>query len=337
MLLVSLWLIGGNSTPDFLQDYAAARAWGSGLSVYSPTADLAAQYGLRHGFTLLAGVRQPHPPLATLLAAPLASMPFEQARLAWCVVSCLAIAGAWGVLKLSPLTCLASAPMWCVALVLGTHEPVVLLLLAVAVRCELDRPGLAAGLVGCAAALKLYPLVLLAPFLLRRQWGRLLAGGGVFAAGLLCGELLFHPGATRDWLEVTGANAAAYLDFDANLSLVRALREALGPIPGGAVALGLAAAMLAPWLACGKRAAIAPLLPIALLASPICWRHYTGLVCLQELNVWERACLALAGVMTLLVGAGALESAPDLLIATPLTLMLLGVYLRSLLGGRVRA
>ncbi len=140
-----------------------------------------------------------YPPLAPLLLAPLALLPFEQARVTWFLLSQACLLGA-ALLLVRPLSravsgrmedrepgsgraaVLAVGGVWLLAgtlqenLALGQWNPVLLLLLTLAWRLEAASPGRSAALLGLAAGIKIWPGLLLAAHLLRRRW-RALAGG----------------------------------------------------------------------------------------------------------------------------------------------------------------
>src|SRR5690242_14952501 len=145
---------------DYGQDYAAARGWWHGQDTNARTADLLAEccaeiapsYG---------GMQTAHPPFATLLALPLGWLPWPVARMIWLLLSWAAITAAWLVLRVSPWLCAATASFWVLALGLGTHEPLMFFLLALALTLQDRMPRLAAGLVGLCAAIKIYPALLI--------------------------------------------------------------------------------------------------------------------------------------------------------------------------------
>lgn len=112
-----------------------------------------------------------YPPLIPVLLAPIALLPFDEARIAWLLLSMAAVLGAmvatWrlaggdvtaacavgGVLALDG-TALPN-------LAVGQTNPLLLLLVAVALLLFRERPRRAAAAIGLAAALKLWPGLLL--------------------------------------------------------------------------------------------------------------------------------------------------------------------------------
>ena len=329
---LALTQIARNRTPDFAQDYAAAWAYWHGHPVHAPTGELLRRCWPDHGFSRLDGVQQPHPPFATLLALPLALLPFPTARLVWCCLSGAAIAAGWQSARASRSVCLASVPIWCVALVLGTHEPVLFALIAAAALGLPARPRMAGLCLGLSIALKAYPAVLLVGLVLTRNRRCLSAALCSAAAAAIAAELVLGWGTTVQWLAYTRVNTATYLHDSQNGSMVRHVHRLI-PLPPAAIAAGLAVLLVAP-LARKLKAddPLRPLLPVALLASPLSWRHYMGLTSLLPLDIPERLCLVLAGGLTLLFGIGWIAAPPELFVQLPLVGLLLVQWARCSLA-----
>ena len=334
---VAIFQTQRSHTPDFLHDYTAARAVRAGVSVSQPTGDLAARFGIVHGFPAgsLDGNCTPHPPLATVLTIPLSFLSFEAARVCWCLLSGLAIFLAWNWRGMNPWSCAASAPMWCVALVLGTHEPLLLLLIVGALMQLSSRPTLAGSLLGMAVAVKAYPAVLVVGLFLSREWRALIAAIMTTVILNLVAELAMGLGATFAWLSFTKVNVLGYVDLSQNLSLVRWVRQVIGPWSPTLIAAALFTLFLLPVVSVVRKGRLACMIPIVLLVSPLSWRHYGGLMDATESSFVERALLALAGTVTLAIGSGWIKSAPDALIALPLTLMMLAHWAKSAAAGSI--
>lgn len=177
-VVLQIWVPAGHLTDtpgDFGNYYEAARALLEGRSPYSV-----------HNFD--------YPPLVALVLLPVAGLSLEVARWGWFVVSQLALlAAAWATWKAAGgdrRALAVVAALWCLAgtvqenLVLGQVHPLMLALLAAALVDLGRRPNRAALLVGVAAGLKIWPGLLLALFIPRREW-RPLAVGVVTAAVLL--------------------------------------------------------------------------------------------------------------------------------------------------------
>lgn len=352
---------------DYAQDYAAARAWWAGYDTNSRTADMLAEccadIAPRYG-----RMQTAHPPLATLLALPFAALPWPAARIAWLIVAWAAIVASWQLLHTATADCAATACFWVLALGLGTHEPLLFLLFALALRyderslkptdrltTEAQRHGESAGyqtsknsvplclrgqylnawvvgmLVGLAAALKVYPIVLIAGLLIagrRRQASIALATG---AAALALCELVLGFGVTLGWLRFVPINTQFYVDIADNGSLVRLIRAVL---PGAAVslaALAVLAVLMLPLIPRIRKGDwLRPLVPVMLLGSPLSWRHYMGLLAAGPLGRAAQVVLALAGAAALLVGMRVLPTenmAP--VIQGPLLLVLIWLWYRA--------
>lgn len=304
----ALVLIGGMlllprfTTPDFAQDYAAAWGWRHGLDVHSQTADLLGRC-CPELVRFYPNMQTAHPPLATLLALPLAWLPWASARQAWLLISWVAIAAGWQLGRVSLPIMAATASFWVIALVLGTHEPLLFALLVTALLIEHRAPLWAGALLGLCAALKAYPALLLLGLLISGRRRMVVAGLASGAAAALLAELTLGWGVTIAWLTYVPINTARYVDEVSNLSLVRLVRQLQ---PGASpLLIGLAAGMLLilPLLPRLRRGdALRPLVPVMLLISPLSWRHYMGILAIGPIARLELACLAVAGVVALLVG-----------------------------------
>jgi hypothetical protein len=179
------------TTGDFRAYHQAARALAVGVSPYSESAFI-------------------YPPLLPVLMLPLASLPVETARVVWFCASQVALIGSFGlmlrVLGRGTAALAAVAAVWIAGgtvqenLVLGQVNPFLLLAIALALWLLPSRPRAAAAVIGVAAALKVWPAVLLLMFAWRRQWRPLLAGVAVTAAlvvvpAAITAALVEQPGA----------------------------------------------------------------------------------------------------------------------------------------------
>jgi hypothetical protein len=328
-MLIAALLLLPQFQPDYAQDYAAASGWWRGRDTNERTADLLAEccadiapfYG---------GMHTAHPPFATLLALPLAWLSWPVARVTWLLLSWAAIAGAWQLARVGPWVCAATASFWILALGLGTHEPLLFLLLALALRIEPGHPRLAAALIGLCAAIKIYPALLIAGLLIagRRSMALVALASGALALAVC--EVVLGLGVTHGWLRFLPINTQFYVDEIGNDSLVRLVRVVM---PGAAVALValiVLALLLLPLIPRIRRGDwLKPLVPVLLLASPLSWRHYMGLTALNRLTLLDQICLGLSGVVALLIGMKLLPTdnmAP--VVQGPLLLMLLLLWYR---------
>jgi alpha-1,2-mannosyltransferase len=302
----SLWLplsVLDRYDADFRNYYAAAVHLLAGLSPYDVK-----------GFD--------YPPLTALIVLPVAWLPYPQARVVWLLANwlCLAAAGYLMVRILGSdrASLLTVAACWALCgtvaenLVLGQVNPILLFLVVLAWwDVSRGRGGMAAGAIGLATALKLWPGVLLIALAVL-SWRRAAAG---LAAALALIALSWLP-----FLAVPPPHSPARADYWVgtpallNFSLPAvALRLADPPTPGQilplswrngndplAFKLPARQAVLSAGLAClllalgaagllwaARRTggegvvpamatlpAMAAAVSLALLASPICWYHY---------------------------------------------------------------
>ena len=290
------WTVRERFEADFRHYYDAAARVLAGLSPY--------EVG---GFD--------YPPLTALIVLPVAWLPYPQARIAWLVVNWLCLAAA-GILLARTLggdraAWVTVAACWALCgtvaenLVLGQVNPLLLFLVVLAWwGVSRGRGAVAAGAVGLATALKLWPAVLLIA-LAALHWRRAVAGLVAALALIVLSWLPFlalpppHSPARADYWVGT----PALLNF--SLPAV-ALRLADPPTPGqilplswrngndplafklparqAALSAGLAGLLLALGAAClffaaraggrGELPAMAAAVSLALLASPISWYHY---------------------------------------------------------------
>jgi len=328
-MLIAALLLLPQFQPDYAQDYAAASGWWRGRDTNERTADLLAECCADIA-PLYGGMQTAHPPFATLLALPLGWLSWSVARVTWLLLSWAAIAGAWQLARVSPWVCAATASFWILALGLGTHEPLLFFLLALALRIERGHPRLAGALIGLCAAIKVYPVLLIAGLLIAGRRGMALAALATGALALALCEVVLGLGVTRGWLRFLPINTQFYVDEIGNDSLVRLVRAV---IPGAAVALValcVLTLLLLPLIPRMRRGDwLKPLVPVMLLASPLSWRHYMGLTALNRLTRFDQICLGLSGIVALLVGMKLLPTdnmAP--IVQGPLLLVLLLLWFR---------
>ena len=315
---------------DFAQDYAAARGWWHGHNTNERTAGLLSECCPEIA-PLYGGMQTAHPPFATLLALPLGWVPWPLAQALWLLISWLALAGAWQLLRASPSLCAATASFWIIALGLGTHEPLMFLLLALALQLDRRAPRIAAVLVGLCVAIKVYPALLLVGLWVsgRRLMAIIAAATGAVALALC--ELVLGFGVTQGWLRFVPVNTRFYVDTIGNTSLVRLVRAVLPGASPTAITLAVLVLLLLPLIPRIRRGDwLQPLVPVMLLASPLSWRHYMGMVTLDQLRPLEQICLALASLAALLIGMKLLP--PDNMapiVQGPLLLTLMLIWYRQ--------
>ena len=286
----------GRGPSDFAHYHRAARALLDGESPYSV-----------RGFL--------YPPPAMLPILPLAGMDEPTASRWWFSISQAALLAAalavWRRLGATAPAALAVIAVWSLSgtvaenLVLGQINPVLLILIAAAMALPAAAASRSAAFTGAAAAVKIWPGLLLVEPVLRRRWRACAVGCGV-AAGLAVGCVVilvalrpppFLPQGDGSW-----AGSPAFLNFSLPATALRLadppsdwrelpqswlagnrLEDVELPLPS--VALSLATAVLA--LGGGlflihrlvrpetpRMAVLAALVALALAAAPVSWYHY---------------------------------------------------------------
>lgn len=335
------WLFQADFITDFGQDYAAARAWWDGRNPNGSTIELlkrdvpelAARYAEQNP-----DLRTPHPPVATLLALPFGRFSWPMAQRTWLIVCWVMVTAAWEILRLPPVVCFATAPLWIFALTLGTHEPLLFVLLASALAVRDRSPVLFGSLIGLCTAVKLYPAVFLFGCMVSKQYRALLAGVTACVLALLLSEAVLGWGVIWNWWPYLGVNTLNYVDDERNVSLVRLVRLLIPGAPPTTVGILLAGVLVIPIVRILKTSeGVRPLLPVVFLVSPLSWRHYLGLLSLGPLRWPELVGLFVPPLLLLLGSQGVIPSkglSPlvdrllVLLVQMPLLLSLLGVWYR---------
>ncbi|HEX7186080.1 MAG TPA: glycosyltransferase 87 family protein [Thermoanaerobaculia bacterium] len=312
---------------DFANFHRSAALLLDGQSPFTPTFD--------------------YPPLLAILLLPVAWMTLDGARVAWFLVSHACLLGSaailWrslggGLTALAVLGALGSLGGTVQEnLALGQVNPLLLLLLAVAVRADGNRPSQGAAALGAGAGLKIWPGLLLLAYAGRAS-RRLFAIG--IAVAVLCVALPLiliavflpppHlPHGTGYWM-----GTPASLNVSLPALALRLSYPLSGPVPEDwivgnevarlhldagrkALSVGVSLATLALGLvALGWRArqdrwdgrfGLAALTALAILASPISWYHYQllqfpGLALLAVSYLRRRALLPMAGLAILAAG-----------------------------------
>lgn len=269
--------------PDFVQEYAAA--WGRlhGAAASAPLAEVLARCC---SDTVPADPRVPllqsaHPPIASALALPLALLPFPAARIGWLIVGWLAVLAGWRVARASIGVRLATAILWMTALSMGTVEPLVFAALAGSIVLRERDERWAGVLLGIAAALKVYPAVLIVSAWLAGSRRLAIYATAAVIGCVVVGEIALGSGATLAWLRYMPINTARYVDLLHNLSIPHLVRML---VPGTSALLASVGAILAfglPLVPRLRRDRVWPAaLPVMLLASPLCWSQYLPLATL---------------------------------------------------------
>jgi hypothetical protein len=312
-------------TGDVANYLAAARALAAGGSPFAV-----------HGFD--------YPPLLAFVVLPLAPFGELTARWIWFALGQAALlAAAWATWRAAGggrAAALAVAATWslggtaAVNLAIGQATPLLIAAIAAALAVLPRRPAAGAAWVAVAAALKLWPGLLLAAWL-ARPWRRGLMVGAVVFVLLTAGPIAWLAATGRAPALPQGSGYWAGTPAPGNVSLPAAvLRMVDPPAPGGgelpitwtsgystaavlpapwqrAVAVAVGAllvlvaggALLAPALAAGRAPstlAVASLAGVAVAASPIGWYHYQlahfpAIALLAAAYLAERRWRALAG------------------------------------------
>jgi Glycosyltransferase family 87 len=309
---VQVWPFLFQSEGDFGSYHAAAMAVARGESPYLP--------------------KYIYPPVLAVVLAPLAALPLATARVIWYLVSQACLLGSAGLLVRrlggGPAAVGSVTLVWCLAgtvpenLGLGQVNPLLLLLLTA---------GPAA--IGLAAALKIWPGLLLVDSVLARRWREVAWGLGSAAFFLLAPWIFVRWTTTPPYAPLHRTfwmGSPAPLNVSLPATVLRATYPldapelpadwAKGTDPGalrlnperrwlsvGAALVTLAAGLL---LACRmrqRRWRIAALTSLALVASPLSWYHYQLLqfpaLAALGLTLWRRrAWTALAGLAAVAVG-----------------------------------
>lgn len=290
---ITVWPFLFRSEGDFGHFYTAGRALLQGESPYA--AWLA------------------YPPLMPLLMVPFGALDLQAARIAWFLASHACVLGAaallWRPLGADVPALAAIAAVWALGgaaqetLALGQVTPLLLLLVAWAFRTDQVRPGRSAAVLGLAAAVKLWPGLLLAADLLPGRRRALLAGVGTAALGVAIPLILLTILVPPPWAPLNAGfwmGTPAPLNVSLPATALRLTYSRTGDrIPGdwetgthprlelpawrqavtaGTAAAALLAGLLAAGLASRSRRSrphlLAALVALALLVSPISWYHY---------------------------------------------------------------
>jgi hypothetical protein len=297
-VLASIRLVaGGPAGGDLCRDIVAAHRLVTGQDPYARITTCGALFDL------------PQPPTYLLLIGPFALLPLPLALVAWNLFSLLALAGALALmareLELRPpplviallLALIAVWPPLLGTLLEAQISPILLLLLTLVWRSARRGDGALAGAaLGVSGAIRLFPLLAVGYFLLRREWRAVSAAALTFAvtsliplplvgfSGYVTYATHAAPGATRVWI-AHEHNVSAW-GFVSLLFVGHRTDPALGLAP--ALVRPVALALIAVGLAVLARRTLArrhlsvaedqltfvAYLPAMLLASPLTWMHY---------------------------------------------------------------
>jgi len=282
---------------DLQVDYLAAKALGDGVDPLTPTTELSAKYF--PSLTLNFPHPNPHPPVLALVALPLTWLPFPVVALLWLAgnVGLVLAVGRWlGLSPIARLAVMAWPPLWCV-LHLGQYEVLILLLAMLGWRAAKARLDARAGIwLGLAAVIKLYPLLFVVPYAMRRRWRVVLASGFVFSVGQL-GSItaVGWSGFLRYYFEIVPAVSGQYARLGLNASVYGGLLRLFGG------AADVTPVLTAPWIVVPLTVVVVALALIALarltperapvavlVALPFVW-YYSVTLVMPELVALSRS------------------------------------------------
>ncbi len=203
---VAATLRGDGPRADFAADYVGARALLNGRDPYPLLADAFKNVGL--DWPVYA--RSTHPPTAEVLALPVARFSWATASAIWAWLMLIALVVSGWALGLR-LTWAAAVAMLAVLLwppaAWSVCQLTALWLLGAAVAWRWREQSLFAGLaIGLAALTKLFPALLLAPFLLHRRWNTATGLAAVFGSAMSI-ALILNPHSLSRFLEVGSREA----------------------------------------------------------------------------------------------------------------------------------
>lgn len=292
MLACGILLAQRMPNPDLFGDYIAVCRWWQRFPAPSWTAAIS---GCDPLVDYSAFAPNPHPPFSTLLLLPLGLFAWPNARWVWFGISGCCLLGAWHFHRVPVVVCAATALFGVFGLYRGTLEPFLFALMLVALTVEKTRPIHAAILIGLAAAIKIYPGLLLASFLLERRHKALLMGVAAAGAATMISTMVVGLGVLGEWVSHTAPNAHFWRSNPDNLSLARIagnIAPQFSPLLAAIFFFALTLLLLAR--KSGYPISTQTLLPATLLVTPLVWSHYIIHVGLLRLTRLEQV-LFLAG------------------------------------------
>lgn len=295
---------------DFLQEYLLAKAILEGVDPYLPIRTLAAHYGITP-WSMSDLHPTPHPPTAGLLCLPISMLSYADAAVAWLLLELAAFSASIYLLLVALGLRRPLMPASLAFVMATTWSPlfdevsygqwtVILLALGAATQLLLLRRRSALG--GLLLGLSLWVKPILWPFLLllaaRRDWLALSASVVTGMAGYVLAMLAVGPGTVAKYFtDVLPAVTLVFRAYPANISLwsvgwrVFYGTESIalpgfnapplfgsgglaavtsGALPAAVSGLGLLLASRQRRL----QPAVAIVVCVSILVSPISWQHY---------------------------------------------------------------
>lgn len=202
---------------DFFKEWAAVKNWSVGMPVYS-NQNLAIEKHLNASLSDSGSFFDPyntHPPSANLISLPFFFLSYQDAHLAWNLVSlgmlCLSLVwivkglelrlSGWSILALFTLLVLSDPLQQ--TLFQGQPNLLLTLLIVGAWRAGKSGNSFVSGIcLGLATAVKIYPAYLFLYFLVRRDWRALTGGFVSFVLITLLTAAIFGVDAYQDYITV---------------------------------------------------------------------------------------------------------------------------------------
>lgn len=215
---------------DLQQEYLAAWALRDGVDIFTPLPELSARYfpvsttNLPHA--------SPHPPILASISLPLTLLPFPVVAILWLMVNVglLVVIGRWLGLSTPGSMALVVWPPVAWVLMIGQYELLILALIMLGWRsAAMGRERRSGIYFGLATALKLYPGLLLVPYLVTGRF-RVVLTAGLVVAGAQIGNLITvgPEGLARYYIGVLPQVADRYMHLSLNSSPHGALLRLLG-------------------------------------------------------------------------------------------------------------
>ena len=313
-IVLGLLAVGSRSTSlgdadltrnDFTPDYVSAKALLNGHDPYDSLSKLVHYVGRNAPYYGPPSFdsRNVHPPTNVALVVPLAALPYRAARIIWLLlmaacsgvavgmlVRTLGLSRRWAVITGIGVLAL---PVFQKDLVYGQSNGILLLLLVVAWHSLLRGSDRAAGLsLGAAAAIKVFPVLMVIPLIRERKWRSLWWMVGTAAVLSAAGALIVGITPTREFIKpATPVNFAFWRAAPMNLSLPGVAyrwltrsrwRPAAANAPGIATALAFVLIVVCVYAMFKTPARLSgrywAMMPLLVLATPLVWDTYLVLI-----------------------------------------------------------
>jgi len=294
---------------DFFQEWASAKNYWEGLPIYTPqaiTAERYLNYKPQYGSTVFVRMNG-HPPACVLIGLPLALLSYSKAFLVWNLAS-LFLLGLTARLVMRhefghapwyywlPMGAMLASNSLLQHLLMGQLSILIGLLLVGTALADCRGRTITAGvLLGTAAALKLFPLLLLVYFVINRRWTTVMATAVAFAAWNLAAAAVLGPTTFEHFVRYAMPEVLRYRDWWTNFSITGFWFKLFDGTSGHSVPLmqDPFVAQLGAWISIGlvlllataavfrarrdsaaRTSSLALLITATTLVSPVTWDHY---------------------------------------------------------------